>query len=483
MFIAGLGGTFQYGFSVSVMTSPSAVRISLVNKTCVHRYGRPLEQWQVSLIWSFTVSIFCVGGLLGSLAKLSVSPIYRKKCLLFNNFVAIFGAILMLLSQTAMSFEMIMVGRFLFGINAGIGLSAHALYIIECSPKRLKVMVGVTVSTFLCLGKFWGQLLGIRELLGTEKNWTWLLGFNGFTALFQLFTLPFLPESPKFLLLEAGDFQASERAFKRLWGKEDYSKEVEEMLKEKAALQSVRSHSVLELLQNQTLRWQLLTIVIVFIALQLCGINAVYFYSFDVLRATGIPEHKLAYAALGTGLCEVSTSVACVSLMGRKVLLFRGYMGMAATLTVLTITVCLQTYVSWMPYCSLALIFIFIFCFTSGPGTFVSRTTTVPLPEEIFPQSFKAAGYTLGCTINWISLFVLGMVFPILVNLDSFCFLIFMVVCLLCGLYVRFYTPETKNRTALEIASEFDRIHRKGGKPLNEKSPEGELMRTHESRL
>lgn len=39
----------------------------------------------------------------------------------------------------------------------------------------------------------------------------------------------------------------------------------------------------------------------------------VYFYSFDVFRAAGIPEEKLRYTALGTGLCEFSTVVSCVS--------------------------------------------------------------------------------------------------------------------------------------------------------------------------
>lgn len=47
------------------------------------------------------------------------------------------------------------------------------------------------------------------------------------------------------------------------------------MLQEKVALQKVRSRSVLELLLDRTVRWQLLTIVVVFITLQLCGINAV----------------------------------------------------------------------------------------------------------------------------------------------------------------------------------------------------------------
>lgn len=39
----------------------------------------------------------------------------------------------------------------------------------------------------------------------------------------------------------------------------------------------------------------------------------IYFYLFEVFRAVGIKEHQLRYAALGTGLCETLTSIACVS--------------------------------------------------------------------------------------------------------------------------------------------------------------------------
>ncbi|KAM4720043.1 solute carrier family 2 member 11, like [Anableps anableps] len=454
------------------MTSPSAFIQELVNKSCVYRYDRILKDWEVSLIWSFTVSIFCIGGLLGSLITGSLSSRFgRKRCLLLNNFWVIFGAILMLLSQKAISFEMIMVGRFLYGINAGVGLSAQAMYLTESAPKNLRAMVGVTIATGLSFGKFCGQLLGIRELLGTEKSWPWLLGFNGFTALFQLCTLPLLPESPRFLLLERGDFKATENAFRKLWGKKDYSKEIVEMLEEKAALQSIRSSSVLELIQNRTVRRQLLTIVIAFTALQLCGINAVYFYSFDVFRAAGIQEHRLAYAALGTGLCEVITSIACFMIienMSRKDVMFRGYMGMAATLGLLSVTGYFQKTVWWMPYCSMILVFLFIFFFSSGPAA-----TTVPLPGELLTQSFKSAGYTVGCTVNWTCLFVLGTLFPILVEkLGNFCFLIFLAVCLICGLHVRFNMPETKNRTALEISVEFEKMHAKDKGSEKKKSSE-----------
>ncbi|XP_075901041.1 solute carrier family 2 member 11, like isoform X1 [Nelusetta ayraudi] len=346
IFVTGIGGTFQYGFCVSVLNAPSAYIKELVNLTCLQRYDLRLDQWQVSLIWSFTVSIFCIGGLLGTL---SAGPLMtrhgRKRCLLLNNLVAIAGAVLMILSSRATSFEMIMVGRFLYGINAGVSLSAHTLYLVECAPKRLRGMMGVTVATFVSLGKFSGQLLGISELLGSRQRWPWLLGFNGLTALLQLCTLPFLPESPRFLLLERGDQQACERALRRLWGSGDYRPDLEEMLQEKVDLQKVRSRSVLELLLDRTVRWQLLTIVVVFITLQLCGINAVYFYSYDIFRAAGIQEEQLSYTALGTGLCELTVSLCCCMMIettGKKVLLHRGYTGMSTSMVLLTVTLYFQ---------------------------------------------------------------------------------------------------------------------------------------------
>ncbi|XP_061589379.1 solute carrier family 2 member 11, like [Cololabis saira] len=482
IFISGFGGSFQYGFSLSVMTSPSAFIKQLLNQTCVERYNLLLEEWQVSVIWSCTISIFCIGGLVGSLVVTSLNTRFgRKRCLLLNNFVAIFGAVLMVLSQTARSFEMIMVGRLVYGISAGVGILAHTRYLIECAPTKLRGMVGVSVATFVAAGKFSGQLLGIRELLGTEKNWHWLLGFNGFTALFQLLTLPFLPESPSFLLLERGDRKACETALKRLWGDKDFSKVVGEMLREKAAMQGVRDHSVLELFQNPTIRWQLLTIIATFISLQFCGINAVYFYCFDVFRAAGIDEDKLPYAALGTGLCEMLFSVVCfmmIESIGKMALLFSGCVGMCTALILLIVSLFLQNHASWMPYCSMVFIFIFIFFFSSGPAA-----TIVPLPGEILTQPFKSAGYTLGCIINWAGLFVLGMGFPILAeNIGNFCFIIFPVVCILCGLHIKCNVPETKNRTILEITAEFERMHSKASKKQSTEGDHGGIT-IHETKL
>ncbi|XP_077398829.1 solute carrier family 2 member 11, like [Vanacampus margaritifer] len=464
IFISGIGGTFQYGFAISSVTAASAHIKKLVNQTCIQRYHVDLQDWQLSLIWSFTVSIFCIGGLLGSLlAAPCLSVAGRRTCLLLNNFVAIMGAVLMLFSQTAMSFEMIMVGRLLYGINAGIGLSVQALYIIECTPKTLQGTLGVTIATFLAMGKLSGQILGLRELLGTEDRWPWLLGFSGFAALFQLVTLPFLPESPKYLLLNRGDKRACEKALTRLWGNEDHSGEVQEMLAEKAALENIQSHSVMELFQKRSVRWQLATVVVTFFSLQLCGLNAVYFYSYEVFRAAGIHEDQLGYATLGTGMSEMTFSIVCLIIIestGKKVLLVTGYAAMTVILALLTITLYFQPHISWLSYCSMAFIFTLLATFSIGPGGVIP-----PIPGVIFTQAFKASAYTVGCAINWAGMFTVGMIFPILVaNLDSFCFLIFLLVCLTSGLFVYFNVPKTRNKTALEIADDYERMHSKVGR-------------------
>lgn len=48
---------------------------------------------------------------------------------------------------------------------------------------------------------------------------------------------------------------------------------------------------------------------------------------------------------------------------------------------------------------------------------------------------------------------------PFQEKLDYFCFIIFLFFCAGTALYVWFNVPETKNRTALEIAAEFQKLH------------------------
>ena len=51
----------------------------------------------------------------------------------------------------------------------------------------------------------------MNNVLGTEDGWPWLLAITAVPAIFQVATLPFCPESPKYLLLDKDDEMAAEK--------------------------------------------------------------------------------------------------------------------------------------------------------------------------------------------------------------------------------------------------------------------------------
>lgn len=51
----------------------------------------------------------------------------------------------------------------------------------------------------------------MTNCLGTESGWPWLLAITAVPAVFQIVTLPFCPESPKYLLLDKDDEMAANK--------------------------------------------------------------------------------------------------------------------------------------------------------------------------------------------------------------------------------------------------------------------------------
>uniref|UniRef100_A0A7M4DZR3 Major facilitator superfamily (MFS) profile domain-containing protein n=1 Tax=Crocodylus porosus TaxID=8502 RepID=A0A7M4DZR3_CROPO len=135
-FVLGIGGNLLCGFQISVINYPS---MRFINETWLERYSSPLHQESLTLLWSLIVSIYCVGGLVGCLCIGYLSEKYgKKKCLLFNCLLIIVAALHVGFSKPAKSFEMILIGRALYGLSAGVCLNVHIQYAGEISPKKLR---------------------------------------------------------------------------------------------------------------------------------------------------------------------------------------------------------------------------------------------------------------------------------------------------------------------------------------------------------
>ncbi|NXB42812.1 GTR9 protein, partial [Leucopsar rothschildi] len=191
--------------------------------------------------------------------------------------------------------------------------------------------------------------------------WPLLMASCGLPALVQLVALPFFPESPSYLLMHKGDQEGCKKAIRQLWGEGQHQAEIDDLMKEKATMKNTKILSVLELVKEPAFRWQLYMTVTLTATIQLCGINAV---------ESGFDERMTSYMTLSIGLSELVAAVVCSSIierLGRKMLIRGGYWIMGSLLAALTVTLSLQDWHYWMPYCSLALIVLFSVVFAVGP--------------------------------------------------------------------------------------------------------------------
>ncbi|XP_010640134.1 solute carrier family 2, facilitated glucose transporter member 9 isoform X3 [Fukomys damarensis] len=455
--VGAFGSSFLYGYNLSVVNAPTRYIKAFYNESWQRRHGHPIDPDTLTLLWSVTVSIFAIGGLVGTLMVKMIGKILgRKHTLLVNNGFAISAALLMACSLQAGAFEMLIVGRFIMGVDGGIALSVLPMYLNEISPKEIRGSLGQVTAIFICVGVFTGQLLGLPELLGKESTWPYLFGVIVVPAFVQLVSLPFLPESPHYLLFEKHNEAEAMKAFQKFLGKADVSRVMEEILSENRVQRNIRLVPVLELLRAPFVRCQVITVIVIMACYQLCGLNAIWFYTNSIFGKAGIAPGSVPYITLSTGGVETLAAIfsgLVIERLGRRPLLIGGFVLMTIFFGILTITLTLQDRAPWVPYLSIVCVLAVIASFCSGPGG-------IPfiLTGEFFQQSQRPAAFIIAGTVNWLSNFTVGLLFPFIQkSLDTYCFLVFAAICIAGAVYLYFVLPETKNRTHAEISQAFAR--------------------------
>lgn len=455
----GIGGAFQYGYNLSIINAPTTYVQKFINETWYTRYHFQLDENLLTFIWSIIVSVYTIGGFLGVIiGGNAAAKLGRKQALLVNNVFAILAAFFSGIARPAGLFELLIVGRFLIGINAGVGLCVQPLYLGETAPRKIRGFTSVTVNIFLTAGILAGQIVGLREILGNEDSWPLLLSSVAIPALIQLVTLPCFPESPRYLLIEKKDEHRCQKALKSFYGSHHYQVEMDDIQEESYALNGEKQKKILELFFDKSVRWQLITTIVTNIGQPLSGINAIYLYAVYVFKASGISSENIPYVTLGTGVCELITALTCGLLIdrtGRRVLIIGGYALMALFCGILTITLTYQDSYPWVPYFSFTAILLYILSFGLGPGG-----VTNTLSAELFTQSGRAAAFMIGGSVNWISTFAIGLVFPfIVIGLKQYCFLFFFVMCSSIAYFIYLIVPETKNKSFVCIKEDFQKLN------------------------
>uniref|UniRef100_A0AAQ4S8H7 Solute carrier family 2, facilitated glucose transporter member 4 n=1 Tax=Gasterosteus aculeatus aculeatus TaxID=481459 RepID=A0AAQ4S8H7_GASAC len=446
-------GSLEFGYNIGVINAPQKIIEQEYNATWVHRYGEPIPAGTLTSLWSLSVAIFSIGGMLSSSCVGFVSEwLGRRKAMLINNMFAFIGGSLMGLSKLCRSFEMMILGRFIIGAYCGLASGLTPMYVGEIAPTSLRGALGTLHQLAIVTGILIAQILGLESLLGVEELWPILLGLAIVPAVLQMALLPFCPESPRFLYIIRCQEHQAKRGLRRLTGRQDVSVMLAEMKEEKRKMDMERKVSILELFRSPLYRQPIIISILLQLSQQLSGVNAIFYYSTSIFMKAGVQSP--VYATIGAGVVNCAFTVVSLFLierMGRRTLHMVGLGGMCACAVVMTTALALLDSVPWMSYISMLAIFGFVAFFEIGPG---------PIPwffvAELFSQGPRPAAMAVAGFSNWTANFIIGMCFQYVAELcGPYVFLIFAALLLFFLIFTFFRVPETRGKTFDQIAANF----------------------------
>ncbi|XP_022612344.1 solute carrier family 2, facilitated glucose transporter member 1-like isoform X1 [Seriola dumerili] len=480
-------GSLQFGYNTGVINAPEQKLRRFFQNVSMERYGEPFSQGTNTMVWSFSVAIFSVGGMIGSFSVgAMVNKFGRRKSMLLNNILALIGGGLMGLSTLSRSFEMVIAGRLVIGVFCGLCTGLTPMYVGEIAPTALRGAFGTLHQLGVVIGILVAQVFGLEFLLGSDTLWPLLLALTALPAVLQSIMLPFCPESPRYLLIVLNQEEEARKALVRLRGCEDVSDDIEEMKEEGMKMAMEKKVTIPELFRSPKYRQPIIIAIVLQLSQQLSGINAVFYYSTGLFDTAGVTQP--IYATIGAGVVNTVFTVVSLFLVeraGRRTLHLIGLAGMAICALVMTISLSLvvsSCSLSFLPakikrlpnvpslqysflsvslseqqttpslsYLAIVAVLGFVASFEMGPG---------PIPwfivAELFSQGPRPAAMAVSGFSNWTANFLVGLGFP---KLEEICgpyvFIIFTVLLILFFIFTFLRVPETKGRTFDDIAQGF----------------------------
>jgi sugar porter (SP) family MFS transporter len=317
-----LGG-FLFGFDASV--------ISGVITFIIPEFG--LNDWELGLV----VGAPTLGGMVAALVAAPLADrIGRRKVLLILASLYSVSAIASALAPTA---EVLVLARFIGGLAFG-SLGVAPMYIGEIAPaekrgflvsvNQMNIMLGFSVAYFANYFMLQASQSGADWViaLGVDQHaWRWMLGLEALPALTWLVLLVWVPESPRFLMLRNRRSEAAV-VLNRLRPVEAVAPELDEIERSVARAAGRRYHPR-ELL-DPTLRLCLVLGILLAVAQQVTGINAIYFYAPSIFEQSGVGTNAAFAQATLIGIINVVATVIAMLLIdriGRRPLLLLGMVG------------------------------------------------------------------------------------------------------------------------------------------------------------
>ena len=366
----------------------------------------------------------------------------RKTTLIIIGVLYVVSAIGSALANDPLVFSLL---RFIGGVGIGISSIAVPAYVSEIAPAKYRGRLVATYQFQIVFGILAAFLSNYLIAGSSENDWRFMLGVVAIPSAIFLLLVFSVPESPRWLLLEKNDQQAARAIFFKMG---ETAQSADAAINEITATHSTSTHE--PLLQKK----YFMPIVLAFLIAsfnQLSGINFIIYFAPRIFSLAGLDAASSLLSSAGVGtinLIFTMLGLALIDKLGRKTLMLIGSIGYLISLCVIT----------WAFYAGVGgmLVVFFVFAFIAAHAIGQGAVIWVFI-AEIFPNSVRAKGQSLGASTHWIYAALITLLMPSFLSSyqPHYIFGFFTLMMLLQLAFVIWMMPETKGRSLESIAHKF----------------------------
>ncbi len=441
--VAALGGLL-FGYDTAVISGTIDQVVSQFNLNVIQ------QGWYVGCALVGSICGVSVAGVMSD--KLGRKPTMFISAVLFT--VSAAGCAI------SFDFQWLVVYRVVGGIGIGIVSIVAPVYISEIAITRyrgqmvslyqLAVTVGFLAAYFvnyllLSHSVSTAESTGWMNLVFVKEVWRGMLGMECIPAILFLLIIFFIPESPRWLIVQQEQDRAS-KVYSRIYlCSSDIENQIADTL---STISSEVKTSWRALLRPGIVKAVIIGVCIAMLG-QFMGVNAVLYYGPSIFKDAGFDNPLFCQVLVGI-VNMVTTVIAMfiIDRVGRKKLIYYGVSGMVICLILIAV------YFAFVDQWALSVYFMLTFFLLYVFSCAISISAIVfVLLSEMYPNSVRGLAMSIAGFSLWVGTYLIGQLTPwMLQNLSpSGTFLLFAVMCIPYMLIMWRLVPETAGMSLEDI--------------------------------